>query len=82
MQSTQVTTARVFKSGNSQAIRIPRGFRLDSDVMEIFWRGEELVLRRPRTNLSEAFDVLSTMPSDFMSEGRNDQSPQEREQWM
>lgn len=82
MQTTHITTARVFKSGNSQAIRIPRGFRLDSEVMEIFWRGDELVLRKPRTDLSEAFEILSSMPSDFMSDGRNDQFPQERESWV
>jgi len=73
--------AKVFKSGNSQAIRIPRGFRLDADFMEIFWRGEELILRKPRRDLSEAFNLLSSMPSDFMAGGRDDQLPQERELW-
>jgi antitoxin VapB len=82
MQPTQqVSTAKVFKSGNSQEIRIPRGFRLDSDVMEIFWRGDELVLRKPRLDLREAFELLSSMPSDFMADGRDDQLPQERELW-
>lgn len=76
-----VHRAKVFKSGNSQAIRIPRGFRLDVDVMEIFWRGDELVLRKPRVGLSVAFDILASMPDDFMADGREDNLPQERESW-
>jgi virulence-associated protein VagC len=29
-------TARVFRSGNSQAVRLPKQFRLKSDEVEIF----------------------------------------------
>lgn len=70
---------KIFQSGNSQAVRIPKEFRLDTDVVEIFRRGDELVLRpRPRT-LGRAFALLAAMPEDFMSGGRHDASPQERE---
>ena len=34
--------------GNSQAVRIPRAFRLDASEVEIFRRGDELVLRKLR----------------------------------
>ncbi|PHS23933.1 MAG: hypothetical protein COA83_08930 [Methylophaga sp.] len=37
-----MTTTRVFKSGNSQAVRIPREFQLDVAEVEIFRRGDEL----------------------------------------
>ena len=37
--------AKVFKSGNSQAVRLPKGFRLDVREVEIFKRGKEVVLR-------------------------------------
>ncbi len=60
-----MTTARVFKSGNSQAVRLPREFRFHSKEVEIFRRGDEVVLReRPRT-LGEAFDLLASLPEDF-----------------
>jgi antitoxin VapB len=42
-----MTYARVFQSGNSQAIRLPKEFRLEVDRVEIFRRGEEIVLREP-----------------------------------
>jgi len=43
-------TAKVFRSGNSQAIRLPKEFRFRATEVEIFRRGDEVVLReRPRT---------------------------------
>lgn len=77
-----MATARVFKSGNSQAVRIPREFMLDVNEVEIFRRGDELVLRKPRRTLQAAFDLLASMPVDFMQDGRNDSVPQEREAWI
>ena len=40
-----MATARVFKSGNSQAVRLPKAFRFRSAEVEIFRRGDEIVLR-------------------------------------
>ena len=37
--------ARVFRSGNSQAVRLPREFQLGVGEVEIFKRGEEVILR-------------------------------------
>lgn len=70
---------RVFKSGNSQAVRLPKEFRLDVDEVEILRRGDEVVLRKPQRNLREAFDALASMPRDFFAGGRKDQPPQKRE---
>ncbi len=40
----------VFQSGNSQAVRLPKEFRFQSKTVEIFRRGNEVVLReKPRT---------------------------------
>ncbi|XID74689.1 antitoxin [Alkanindiges sp. WGS2144] len=71
--------ARVFKSGNSQAVRLPKAFRVDVDELEIFQRGDELVLRKPASNLEQAFNILSDLPDDFFAEGREDLRLQERE---
>lgn len=40
-----MTLARVFQSGNSQAVRLPKEFRFDVDQVEIFRRGDEIILR-------------------------------------
>ncbi|GHU18795.1 hypothetical protein FACS189475_04870 [Betaproteobacteria bacterium] len=51
-----MTTARVFTSGNSQAVRLPKEFRVDCAKLTIFRRGKEIVLREPPRNLARAFD--------------------------
>ena len=57
---------KVFQSGNSQAVRIPKSFRFDVDEVEIFRRGDEVVLRARPKHLEEAFYLLTSMPEDFM----------------
>src|ERR1039458_5168564 len=39
---TLMGTARVFRSGNSQAVRLPKQFRFKSAEVEIFRRGDEI----------------------------------------
>lgn len=73
------TKTRVFKSGNSQAVRLPKQFRFQGNEVEILRRGREIVLRESRRNLGRAFAALAAMPKDFMSGGRQDQIPQERD---
>lgn len=73
-----MATARVFKSGNSQAIRLPKEFRVEEDELEIFRRGDEIVLRIPEKNIARAFEILTSLPDDFLPE-RNQEPPQTRE---
>ena len=72
-------TASVFMSGNSQAVRLPKDMQFDVREVEIFRRGDEVVLRRVPQNLSAAFEILVSLPADFMADGRNDLPPQSRE---
>lgn len=74
-----MTTARVFKSGNSQAIRLPKEFRVNVQELEIFRRGDEIVLREPKKNLVRAFELLTSLPEDFLPD-RNQEPPQVREE--
>ena len=74
-----VSTARVFKSGNSQAVRLPKEFRFKGKEVEIFRRGEEVVLREKSRGLERAFELLAGLPDDFFAEGRKDDPPQSRE---
>lgn len=74
-----MTYARVFQSGNSQAVRLPKEFRLDVDQVEIFRQGNDIVLRQVPTSAAAVFDVLVALPADFMADGRQDTPPQERE---
>lgn len=71
--------AKIFKSGNSQALRLPKEFQFHSKEVEIFKRGTDVILREKPKNLKHAFELLSSMPNDFYSNKREDSLPQERE---
>ena len=73
-----MATAKVFKSGNSQAVRLPREFRLDATEVEIYRRGDEIVLRERPRDLAGAFEILCAMPDDVLADRRDD-PPQPRD---
>ena len=76
-----MTTAKVFQSGNSQAVRLPREMRLDVSEVEIIRHGEVLILRplRQEVGLASAFDALAAIGDDFLPEGRQQGELQKRE---
>jgi antitoxin VapB len=73
-----MATARVFKSGNSQAVRLPKRFRVKSKELEISRRGDEIVLREKAHGLERAFEILANLPDDALPKKRKDSQPQRR----
>ena len=73
-----MTTTRVFKSGNCQAVRLPQQLRFRAAEVEVLRRGDEIVLREKGRGLSRAFDLLAAMPDDFLADGRRDDPPHKR----
>ncbi|MBX2865841.1 MAG: AbrB/MazE/SpoVT family DNA-binding domain-containing protein [Leptolyngbyaceae cyanobacterium MAG.088] len=72
---------RVFQSGNSQAVRIPRELqfeRLDIDY-EIERQGDMLMIRPVGPPLLDAMERFAAFSADFMAAGRPDQGTQQRE---
>ena len=72
-------TAKIFKNGNSQAVRLPKAYQFNVSEVQIYRRGDEVVLKRKVGDLSKAFKLLTEMSDDFMSEGRCQPLAQERE---
>ncbi len=70
-------TAKVFRSGNSQAVRLPKQSSLKSKEVEIFRRGEVIVLREKDGTMAHAFDLLAGLPDDLEVDRRKDH-PQKR----
>lgn len=75
--------AKVFMSGRSQAVRLPKAYRFDCDEVEISREGDAVVLRPRRkdawASLDEAlrqFDALAE--EDRMSLDREQPPMQER----
>ncbi len=72
---------KLFKSGNSQAVRIPVELayaRTDLDL-EIERVGEELRIRPLRQKLAGALSKFAAFSPDFMADGREEQEQAERE---
>ena len=64
-------TAKVFKSGNSQAIRIPREYKIDASELYINKIGNTMIIF-PKTDPWETFrESLSGFSDDYFHDGRN-----------
>ena len=77
---TQV--ARVFKSGNSQAVRLPKEFRFSVDEVEVSREGDAIILR-PRPESNRGWSSLRSalkrgVSDDFMKEGREQPTEKDR----
>ena len=74
--------AKVFQSGNSQAVRLPKDFRFDVDEVEVSREGDTVILR-PRPDRSKRWASLKSavargVSDDFLSDGREQPAAQER----
>jgi len=74
-----MNTAKIFKSGNSQDVRLPKEVQFDTSEVQIFRRGNEVVLTNKPQNLSRVFELLTELSDDFMENGRQQPAIQERE---
>jgi antitoxin VapB len=59
-----MATARVFKSGNSQAVRLPKEFQFSGREVEIFRRGDEVVLREKSHGMRRAYEIIASLDID------------------
>jgi antitoxin VapB len=74
-------TTRVFRNGNSQAVRIPAELAYDlADVeVEIERIGDELRIRPMRRPLAGVLKKFARFGPNFLAEGRGEQEQSERE---
>ena len=63
-------TAKVFRSGNSQAVRIPKEFQLEGQEVEIRRRGDTLILRPVKRKWTALVASLALFTDDFMADWR------------
>jgi antitoxin VapB len=62
-----IKTTKVFRSGNSQAVRIPKEFAIDADEVEIRKRGDTIVLRPKVRSWALLLESLESFTDDFMA---------------
>ena len=73
---------KLFRNGNSQAIRIPAELAYDRiDIeLEIERIGDEIRIRPVRRPLAGVLKKFAKFGPEFMAEGRGDQDQTEREE--
>lgn len=72
---------RVFKNGNSQAVRIPAELAYERTGIEVEIErvGDELRIRPARRSLAGVLERFARFSPDFLAEGRGDQEQAERD---
>ena len=76
------SNSRVFRSGNSQAVRIPRELAYDDvgQEVEVERKGDTLLIRPVyRKKLTGIADVFAMFSPDFMADGREFHEQDERD---
>jgi antitoxin VapB len=71
-------TAKLFKNGRSQAVRLPVEFRFTTHEVLIERQGDAVILRPKPDNWDDFFSRPSRVPADFLAD-RNDLPPELRE---
>lgn len=71
-------TAKLFKNGRSQAVRLPKEFRFEGNEVFVKKIGKAVLLIPYRESWQTLFDSLDQFTSDFM-ESRDQPENQSRE---
>lgn len=80
----QTTTAKLFWTGNSQAVRLPKAFRFEGTEVKIKKQGRQVIIEPATTKEWAWLDRLRAMPKDesfeqAILEGRKNLKADERD---
>lgn len=72
-------TAKLFENGRSQAVRLPKECRFSGDEVTVNKIGDIVILMPKENKWSGFLSSLNLFSEDFMSGGREEDIPQERD---
>jgi antitoxin VapB len=72
-------TAKLFQNGNSQAVRLPKEFRIQGKEVKISRQGNKIILEPIEVSWEQWFEAINQFSDDFMENGREQPEVQERE---
>ena len=72
-------TAKLFKNGQSQAVRLPKEFRMAGKEVYIKKQGEAIVLLPKEKSWAPLFESLNHFEKDFRIERNQPEENQKRE---
>ncbi len=70
--------AKIFMNGRSQAVRLPKEYRFDTDEVYVTKQGNNIIISPKKTTWDEFFSTEPAFDDDFLN-NRLDAQPQERE---
>ena len=74
-------TAKIFKNGQSQAVRLPKKYRFSDEEVYINRIGKAVILV-PKEKAWELFmEGINEFTDDFMADGRGPEIPSPREEF-
>lgn len=73
-------TAKIFTNGGSQALRIPKEFRYDTNEVMVNRIGNIMIVTPKNNKWSGLLQSLDMFTDDFMADGRGKLPAQEREE--
>lgn len=74
------TTAKLFRNGRSQAVRLPREFRFEGDRVRVRRAGHGVLVEPMFTDVAHWFDELDRLGAgEFMVTGRRQPTTPERD---
>jgi antitoxin VapB len=75
-----MATAKLFRNGRSQAVRLPREFRFDGDRVRVRRAGRGVMLEPMAANLTDWFAELDRFAVEpFMPKGRKQPTTPKRD---
>jgi antitoxin VapB len=73
-----MSVAKVFWTGRSQAVRLPKEFRLDVDEVNVRRHGEQLIFEPKSDDWGWLDRISGSFSEDFTAEGREQPKNQQR----
>jgi len=74
-------TAKLFQNGRSQAVRLPKEFRLPGKEVKISKQGNKIILEPIETSWEQWFEAMNQFSDDFMADGRNQPEQAQERDW-
>ncbi len=76
-----MTSTKLFKNGNSQAVRIPAELAYSNWDMELVIerRGDELLIKPAQRRIGDVLGKFAGFTDDFMTQGRGENMESERD---
>ncbi len=70
--------AKIFMNGRSQAVRLPKEYRFDTEEVYIRKQGQNVIISAKKPTWDEFFDSRPAFDDDYLKD-RFDAQPQERD---